>query len=420
MPPPSREAAALVVGRSHAAAWLLAAAREAAAPGHRPQLAGVARPARRLAPHAPCPKIAAGKKKEPKSKAGGKNKRVKLQLAKAEQQRRDEHEKILTQLRQVADEDISKLKSSIPGEACPTTPSCALSFLEDPIDDIKSQTPPIRLSQEEREQGSRPNIPLSKALALRNKIVADEKLKETTLIDYTTYISFDGSKLITTFADDKDDDSSILDFTVHCLRYDDIVHKEDSIRYRVFLSTAFYIQLKEVESIYMDDEQTETEQFNLLWRHLECEVEHYSDITKAKLIFIPVCAQRHYFVYCINLIHQHIDILDSIDYFWTVTSPDTRHEPIKNKLPFMNAAFQKVSGNKFPQIDKWSTTMINLPKQAGPSDCMFFLCKYMEFWDGERLYTNINPGMIYRVELMHYLMFHPLNQADLPDVTSDI
>jgi hypothetical protein len=23
--------------------------------------------------------------------------------------------------------------------------------------------------------------------------------------------------------------------------------------------------------------------------------------------------------------------------------------------------------------------------------------------------------MIYRVELMHYLLFHPLNQADLPD-----
>jgi len=24
-------------------------------------------------------------------------------------------------------------------------------------------------------------------------------------------------------------------------------------------------------------------------------------------------------------------------------------------------------------------------------------------------------GMIYRVELMHYSIFHPLNQADLPD-----
>lgn len=41
----------------------------------------------------------------------------------------------------------------------------------------------------------------------------------------------------------------------------------------------------------------------------------------------------------------------------------------------------------------------------------------MEFWDGEKLNIDINPykGMIYRVELMHYLVFHPLNQADLPD-----
>ncbi|RLM74119.1 uncharacterized protein C2845_PM15G06920 [Panicum miliaceum] len=252
--------------------------------------------------------------------------------------------------------------------------------------------------------GSRPNVPLSKALALRNKIASDEKLKETTLIDYNTYISFDGNDLITSFADDKDGDSSILDFTVHCLRYCPQGRFD-------------WVQLKEVESIYMDDGVTETEQFKLLWQHLDREIEHYSDITNAKLIFIPVCAQRHYFVYCINLIHQRIDILDSIDYFWRATSLDTRHEPIKNKLPFMNAAFQKVSGNKFPLFDKWSTPLINLPKQVGPSDCMFFLWKYMEFWDGESLHTDINPfkGMIYRVELMHYLMFHPLNQVDLPD-----
>ncbi|RLN23579.1 uncharacterized protein C2845_PM07G11120 [Panicum miliaceum] len=283
-------------------------------------------------------KVVAGKKKGPKAKAGGNNKRVKLQIAKDGQQRRDEHEKMLMHLRQVAADDISKLKSSIPGEACPNTPSCSLSFPEDPIDDIKSQTPPIRLSQEERKEGSRPNVPLSKALALRNKIAIDEK-RETTLIDYNTDISFHGNDLITTFTDDKDGDSSILDFTVHCLRYDDIVHKEDSIGYRVFLSTSLYAQLKEAESIYMDDG-----------------------------IFIPVYAQRHYFVYCINLIHQRIDILDSINYFWTATGPDTCHEPIKNKLPsFMNAAFQKFK------------------------------------------------GMIYRVDLMHYLMFHPLNQADLPD-----
>jgi hypothetical protein len=90
---------------------------------------------------------------------------------------------------------------------------------------------------------------------------------------------------------------------------------------------------------------------------------------------------------------------------------------------------------------------------------MFFVWKYMEQWDGDKLHIEINvvscyflffplsssidivlmlyvyfsafpclifpfflwlsifqfKGNIYRVELMHYAIFHPLNQADLPD-----
>ncbi|RLN03420.1 uncharacterized protein C2845_PM13G08780 [Panicum miliaceum] len=86
-------------------------------------------------------------------------------------------------------------------------------------------------------------------------------------------------------------------------------------------------------------------------------------------------------------------------------------------MPIINAAFQKVTKNKFPEFDNWSMVFIDAPKQAGPSDCMFFLWKYMEFWDGDCLNIDINPfkGMIYKAELMHYLMFHPINQADLPD-----
>lgn len=161
---------------------------------------------------------------------------------------------------------------------------------------------------------------------------------------------------------------------------------------------------------------------------------------------MPACSGKHYFVYCINLIHNRIDILDSIDYVWGNTSPETRHRPVYNKIPIISAAFQRVTNNKFPCFERWSRPMIDLPKQAGPCDCMFFLWKYMEYWDGERLNIDINPvspfflsffrplamcvflifffvfflclqfkGMIYRVELMHYNIFHPLNQADLPD-----
>ena len=61
------------------------------------------------------------------------------------------------------------------------------------------------------------------------------------LIDFSIFCSFDGGDLLTSFADDKDGDSAVLDFTVHCLRYDDVVHKEDSLGYRVFLTTGFFV-----------------------------------------------------------------------------------------------------------------------------------------------------------------------------------
>lgn len=142
----------------------------------------------------------------------------------------------------------------------------------------KKYISPFKLS------GCRPNVPLTKALALRNKIAADPALKQKVFIDFSIFCSFDGNDLLTSFANDKDGDSSVLDFTVHCLRYDDIVHKEDSVGYRVFLTTGFFCQAMSVQSIYMDDGLTETDDFKTLWQCLESEIEHYEDILKAKLV----------------------------------------------------------------------------------------------------------------------------------------
>ena len=84
-------------------------------------------------------------------------------------------------------------------------------------------------------------------------------------------------------------------------------------------------------------------------------------------IFMPACSGKHYFVYCINLIHNRIDILDSIDYLWGNTSPKTRHRPVYNKIPIISAAFQNVTNNKFPRFERWSSPFIDLPKQSGPT-----------------------------------------------------
>ena len=112
-------------------------------------------------------------------------------------------------------------------------------------------------------------------------------------------------------------------------------------------------------------------------------------------IFLHACSGKHYFVYCINLIHNRIDILDSIDYIWGNTDPEVRHRPIAEKMPIISAAFQKVTNNKFSHFGNWDRAFIDLPKQAGPNDCMFFLWKYREFWDGDRLNIDINPVSYY-------------------------
>ena len=39
-----------------------------------------------------------------------------------------------------------------------------------------------------------------------------------------------------------------------------------------------------VQSIYMDDGVTETDNFKTLWQCLESEIKHYEDILKAKLV----------------------------------------------------------------------------------------------------------------------------------------
>lgn len=41
-----------------------------------------------------------------------------------------------------------------------------------------------------------------------------------------------------------------------------------------------------VQSIYMDDGVTMTDDFRTLWQCLESEIEHYEDILKAKLVSI--------------------------------------------------------------------------------------------------------------------------------------
>ena len=79
------------------------------------------------------------KKKQRKIKSALKKKRSQIQLNKEIQAIRDEHEKQLVVLRDLADEEISNLKSSVPSEAGPSSAQAGdANFPEDSAEEINS------------------------------------------------------------------------------------------------------------------------------------------------------------------------------------------------------------------------------------------------------------------------------------------
>jgi hypothetical protein len=41
----------------------------------------------------------------------------------------------------------------------------------------------------------------------------------------------------------------------------------------------------------------------------------------------------------------------------------------------------------------WRKPFIEVPKQAGPNDCLLFVWKYMKYYDGNKVTEEINPVM---------------------------
>jgi len=89
------------------------------------------------------------------------------------------------------------------------------------------------------------------------------------------------------------------------------------------------------------------------------------------------------------MLHQRIDVLDSNDYFLNCTDKLDRHDAVFAKIPIIDATFQKVLNRKLPRVHRWKRPFINVTKQALLNDCMFFIWKYMEYYDGEKLTKEI-------------------------------
>jgi hypothetical protein len=151
--------------------------------------------------------IKALKKPVPAAKV---KKMFQLQMSKEYAQQRQQYEDMLNMLHQEAKAEIDSLEKSIDGQAGPNSSFDDIQF-PTKSDDINNLTQPIRLSQDEVSVGqadfsefqrmifkrlgdrvpkkpreyispfkiprNRPEIPLAKAVALRQKIVSDPELK---------------------------------------------------------------------------------------------------------------------------------------------------------------------------------------------------------------------------------------------------
>jgi hypothetical protein len=62
-------------------------------------------------------------------------------------------------------------------------------------------------------------------------------------LEFSILAEFTVQQLIDSFSNDKQGESCLIDFLVHCMRHDHIVHQLDSFGYRVFLTTGFYVSL---------------------------------------------------------------------------------------------------------------------------------------------------------------------------------
>jgi len=138
-------------------------------------------------------------------------------------------------------------------------------------------------------------------------------------------------------------------------------------------------------------------------------------------IFVPVINGQHWTVYCINKIHNQIDILDPQD--WSTENDKNEHHlkiaaKFRQRLGF---ALQMFGGTSFLDISVWSMIYVDLPLQNPKNDCVFFCALYLEFYDGinrvignECAIDKVSQAFHVSCQALHFrcqafLMFYQIN-----------
>uniref|UniRef100_A0A0A9MY68 Uncharacterized protein n=1 Tax=Arundo donax TaxID=35708 RepID=A0A0A9MY68_ARUDO len=246
-----------------------------------------------------------------------------------------------------------------------------------------------------------PKVPATKANALRQKFCKSLKSSMDIFIAAGPNL-FNGFDIFDSFGDSKMLSGKFMATYISFIRHDEQAHMPDGGGYRVFLSQQLG-EVLNIEEHEWDAEFSIQVAHDILKHDLLGIAPH-----KVKLFFLPVLHKDHWTVYCLNMIHTRIDVLDS-----SPADQRTYHEILADRIvPRLNELFQKVTNGGVKQFRRWKRPIIDLPKQFKDPDSGFLAIKNMVLWNGDALESQISPGRatVYRGEVLFFLMFHPLNE----------
>uniref|UniRef100_K3Y165 Ubiquitin-like protease family profile domain-containing protein n=1 Tax=Setaria italica TaxID=4555 RepID=K3Y165_SETIT len=186
----------------------------------------------------------------------------------------------------------------------------------------------------------RAKAPQLTAHAVRKKFRTDMKCKSDIFIR-TGLREFSGLDIEESFLDGEMLSTQFMSYLVACMSYDEC-HMPDGGGYRVFLSQELGFLL-------------------------------------------PVMEEEHYTIYCINFIHDRIDVIDS--------SPDDHtdyHQVLGDRIiRRLNLLFQLVTDFEMKQFTRFKRPIIVPCMHTDDNDCGFYAIKSMELWNGDSFHVPI-------------------------------
>lgn len=99
-------------------------------------------------------------------------------------------------------------------------------------------------------------------------------------------------------------------------------------------------------------------------------------------IFLPVHCNQHYCLYCFNMYHGQIDILDPLKYGQQYDK-DRFHSGVCTRVrERLNSILRRMTNGMSPDMSNWEMTYVDVPSQVLVNDCLFFCMMYIERYHG--------------------------------------